>query len=177
MIHDNLSIIVAVDRGGGIGRDGDLLYHISADLRRFKQLTMGHPIIMGRRTFESLPKGALPGRRNIVITRNPVYAAPDIEVAASLDEAMALVAGADEAFIIGGASIYAEALPAASRIYLTEVDAETEADTHFPAIGPEWRRTDESPAETDPRTGIAYRFLTLTRCEDSKSKCKTSCME
>ena len=81
MTHPNLSIIVAVDRQGGIGRDGDLLYHISADLRRFRQLTTGHSIIMGRRTFESLPKGALPDRRNIVISRNPAYSASGIETA------------------------------------------------------------------------------------------------
>lgn len=163
MTHPHLSIIVAVDREGGIGRAGDLLYHISADLRRFKQLTMGHPVIMGRRTFESLPKGALPGRRNIVISRNAAYTAPGIEVAGSLGEALAMTAGAGEAFVIGGASIYAEAMPVAARIYLTEVDAAAEADTYFPPIGNEWHRTDESATETDPRSGISYRFVTLSR--------------
>jgi len=163
MTTSNISIIVAVDRNGGIGRDGDMLYHIQADLRRFKELTMGHPVIMGRRTFESLPKGALPGRRNIVITSNRSYTAPDIETAASLDEALRLVSDADEAFIIGGAGVYAEAMPHASRIYLTEIDATKDADTYFPTTGPEWRRTDESPAATDPRSGVSYRFVTLTR--------------
>ncbi|MBO5267808.1 MAG: dihydrofolate reductase [Muribaculaceae bacterium] len=163
MTHPDLSIIVAVDRDGGIGRAGDLLYHISADLRRFKQLTMGHPVIMGRRTFESLPKGALPGRRNIVISRNAAYTAPGIEVAGSLDEALAMTAGTGEAFVIGGASIYAESMSVAARIYLTEVDAAAEADTYFPPIGPEWHHTDESATETDPRSGISYRFVTLSR--------------
>lgn len=163
MTHPNLSIIVAVDRQGGIGRDGDLLYHISADLRRFRQLTTGHSIIMGRRTFESLPKGALPDRRNIVISRNPAYSASGIETATSLDEAIAMAGDRDEAFIIGGASIYAEALPLAARIYLTEVDADSPADTYFPPLGPEWRRTEEPPFETDPRSGISYRFVTLAR--------------
>lgn len=161
---DNLSIIVAVDRNGGIGRGGDLLYHISADLRRFKDLTMGHPIIMGRRTFESLPKGALPGRRNIVVTSNSAYTAPGIETAGSVDEALSLVADAREAFVIGGASVYAEAMAHASRIYLTEIDASAEdADTFFPAIGPEWRRMEESAVETDARSGAGYRFVTLVR--------------
>ncbi|MDE6333137.1 MAG: dihydrofolate reductase [Muribaculaceae bacterium] len=163
MTHPNLSIIVAVDRQGGIGRDGDLLYHISADLRRFRQLTTGHSIIMGRRTFESLPKGALPDRRNIVISRNPAYSASGIETATSLDEAIAMAGDRGEAFIIGGASIYAEALPLAARIYLTEVDADSPADTYFPPLGPEWRRTEELPYETDPRSGISYRFVTLAR--------------
>lgn len=163
MTHPNLSIIVAVDRQGGIGRDGDLLYHISADLRRFKQLTTGHPVIMGRRTFESLPNGALPGRRNIVISRNPEYTAPGIEVAGSLYEATEMISTADEAFIIGGASIYAEALPLAARIYLTEVDADTPADTYFPRLGPEWHPVEESQTDIDPRSGISYRFVTLVR--------------
>ncbi len=100
-----ISIIVAMTPSGAIGRKGDLLYHISADLKRFKALTMGKPIIMGRKTFESLPSGPLPGRRNIVVTRRNDYPAEGIEVAGSLDEAVALAADAEEAMIIGGAEI------------------------------------------------------------------------
>ncbi|WP_303037705.1 dihydrofolate reductase, partial [uncultured Duncaniella sp.] len=98
----DITIIVAATRDMAIGNRGDLLYHISDDLKRFKSLTMGHPIIMGRKTFESFPKGALPGRRNIVVTRNISYTAPGIETASSVDDAVKMCEGAERAFIIGG---------------------------------------------------------------------------
>ncbi len=128
-----VNIIVAIDRKGGIGRGGDLLFHIGADLRHFKALTWGHTVIMGRKTFESLPKGALPGRRNIVVTRNRSYVAPGADVAHSLEEALGMVQG--EAFVIGGAEIYRQALPLADRLYLTVIkDQADDADTFFPHI-------------------------------------------
>ncbi|MCM1076819.1 MAG: dihydrofolate reductase [Bacteroides sp.] len=161
-----VTIIVACTRDFAIGRDGDLLYHISDDLKRFKTLTMGHPIIMGRKTFESFPKGALPGRRNIVVTRNPSYAAPGIEIAGSLDEAIRMCSESSECFVIGGGQIYSEALPIASKIELTLIDAETpDADTHFPALkSSEWSFPGSIEFQRkDPKSGVNYTFLTLER--------------
>lgn len=159
-----ISIIVAVAHDGAIGRQGDLLFHISDDLRRFKTITMGHPIIMGRKTFESFPKGALPGRRNIVITRQADYTAPNIEVADSLDQAIDMASDAEEAFVIGGGEIYRQAIDRASRLYLTEIDAQVaDADTFFPAIPTIFHLDEETPWLNDPRSGVAYRFVTLSR--------------
>lgn len=160
-----LTIIVAVARGGAIGRHGDLLFHISDDLKRFKALTMGSPIIMGRKTFESFPKGPLPGRRNIVITRNSDYSRDGIETAASLDEAIAMCAESEKAFVIGGGEVYRQAIDRADTIELTEIDAEVaDADTFFPAIDETaWHRVTESETMTDPRSGALYRFVTLKR--------------
>lgn len=161
----NLTIIAAVARGGAIGRHGDLLFHISDDLKRFKALTMGSPIIMGRKTFESFPKGPLPGRRNIVITRNSDYSRDGIETAASLDEAIAMCAESEKAFVIGGGEVYRQAIDRADTIELTEIDAEVaDADTFFPAIDETaWHRVTESETMTDPRSGARYNFVTLKR--------------
>ena len=158
-----IAIIVAVTRDLAIGRGGDLLYHISDDLKRFKSLTMGCPIIMGRKTFESFPKGALPGRRNIVVTRNRDYAAPGVETAPSVEEALKMCADAPEAYIIGGGEIYRQALPLADRIELTLIDAVCpDADTHFPDIDIASLGA-PSPAfdRVDPKSGVRYCFLTL----------------
>lgn len=128
MIH----IIAAIDRNRGLGVGGDMLYHFREDLRRFKAVTMGHTLVMGRKTFDSLPGGALPGRRNIVITRNNEWSAPGAERASSLDEAIAM-AGDAEIFVIGGGQIYAQALPYADELDLTLIHAEAqEVDTYFP---------------------------------------------
>lgn len=135
MKQTEIVIIAAVCRNGAIGRGGDLLYHLSADLRRFKELTMGHPIIMGRKTFESFPKGALPGRRNIVITRTPDYEAPGAEVVGSPEEALRAVAGTERAYIIGGGEIYRQFISKATRLELTEINAAPEdADAFFPPL-------------------------------------------
>lgn len=157
-----LSIIVAVARGGAIGASGDLLYHISADLRRFKQLTMGHPVIMGRKTFESFPKGPLPGRRNIVVTRNQEYPAEGIERVSSLEEACRRAG--EDAFVIGGGEIYRMAMDVADRIYMTEIDADAPgADTFFPAVDPGvWRIVEEGEWAEDPKRG-ALRYTCLYR--------------
>lgn len=158
-----VTIIAAVTRDFALGDSGELLYHISDDLRRFKELTMGHPIIMGRRTFESFPKGALPGRRNIVVTRNAGYEAPGIETAPSLEAAVAMAAGEDagkEAFVIGGGEIYRQALPMADRLELTVIDAERpEADTRFPAVDLDMDGITFD--RVDPRTGVRYAFVTI----------------
>lgn len=160
-----LTIIAAVGSDGAIGSEGKLAFYVKADLRHFKELTMGCPVIMGRKTFESLPKGALPGRRNIVITRNPGFTAPAVETAASVDEALALAGDAGQAFIIGGAEIYRQTIGRADRLEITFIDAACPgADTFFPEIIPaDWEVTAESPAETDPSTGLSYRFVRLDR--------------
>lgn len=157
-------VIASLTENNAIGKNGDLLYHISQDLRRFKALTMGYPVIMGRKTFESLPSGALPGRRNIVVTHNPDYCAKDIETAPSVDEAVRLCEGSEKCFIIGGESLYREAIGMADTLELTRIDASrADADTFFPVIGPEWRTVEVSDAATDPCSGAVYRFVTLTR--------------
>ena len=128
MIH----IIAAIDQNRGLGVGGDMLYHFREDLRRFKAITMGHTLIMGRKTFDSLPGGALPGRRNIVITRNAGWQAPGAERASSLAEAIAM-AGDAEIFIIGGGQIYTQALPLADELDLTLIhSAAPVVDTYFP---------------------------------------------
>lgn len=157
-----ITIIAAITRDGALGKGGDMLYHISADLKRFKALTMGHPIIMGRKTFESFPNGPLPGRRNLVVTRDSAYSHPDIETYSSLQQA--IEAAGEDAYVIGGGQIYAQAMPLADRLEITEIDAngqEAGADTFFPEISPErWQCTEESEPVTDPRTGVTFRFIT-----------------
>lgn len=163
--HPDISIIAAVAADGAIGVKGDMPFHISADLKRFKRLTMGHPLVMGRRTFESLPGGALPGRRNIVITRNASFAAEGAERAASLDQALDMCAGADRIMIIGGGQVYSDAIPLASSMHLTHIHADAPgADTFFPTVDPsEWEVTETSEAATDPRSGAEYHFVDYIR--------------
>lgn len=158
-----MTIIAAITKDHALGRGGDMIYHISADLRRFKQLTMGHPLVMGRRTFESFPNGPLPGRRNIVVTRDAAYARDGIEVCASLDDALAAAGAA--AMVIGGGQVYAQAMPLADNLEITEIDADApDADTHFPAIDPAlWRQTAAGDWQTDPHTGVRFRYLTYAR--------------
>lgn len=162
----DISIIVATTANNAIGRGGDLLFHISDDLRYFKRVTTGHAIVMGRRTFESFPNGALPNRRNIVLSRNADYHPPGAEVYADLDAALAAVPDTDgEVFIIGGGQVYARALDRASRIYLTQIDTVVDdADTYFPDIDPDkWTPHSVGEWQNDPRTGVRYRFVVLHR--------------
>lgn len=158
-------IIAAVASDGSIGKNGQLAFHISEDLKRFKALTMGHTVIMGRKTFESLPKGALPNRRNIVITRNPEASFPGAETARSVEEALAMArtAGETEAFIIGGAQIYAQTLPLADRLEITAIEATLpDADAFFPKIEASlWELRENTGPMTDAKTGIPYRFQTF----------------
>lgn len=162
-----VTIIVAVARDGAIGRRGDLLFHISDDLRRFKRLTMGHPIVMGRKTFESFPKGPLPGRTNIVVTRRRDYDGRGATVAGSLDEALKIAAAEETGriFIIGGGEIYRQAFGIADALELTAIDASVmDADTFFPEIADaDWQLTEKSEPMTDPKTSISYSFKTYTR--------------
>ena len=153
-------LVVAVAANGVIGVDGGMPWHIPEDFRRVKRLTMGKPLVMGRKTFESLP-GVLPGRRHIVITRDADWQAEGAEVAHSLEAALALAA-APHIVIFGGAAIYALALPCATRIELTEVHADTPGDTVMPPLGAGWREEarEEHPAENGRP---AFAFVTLRR--------------
>ncbi len=161
-----LSIIVAIARNRVIGRGNRLPWHLPADLRHFKQTTMGHPIIMGRKTYESIGR-PLPGRQNIVITRNRNFRAEGCLVVHSLQEALAAVPDAEEVFIIGGASLYREALPLADRIYLTLVDAEVEGDTVFPELdASEWQEVRRETFAPDEKNPFGYAFVELVRKRD-----------
>ncbi|MEO3386275.1 dihydrofolate reductase [Mesorhizobium sp. CAU 1741] len=134
-----ITLVVAIAENGVIGRDGGLPWRLSTDMRRFKDTTMGKPIVMGRKTWESFPKQPLPGRHNIVITRDPAYSADGATVVASLDEAIAEArrSGSAEACVIGGGQIYAQSLPIADRLDVTHVLANVDGDTRFPPIQPE----------------------------------------
>lgn len=137
-----VTIVVGVAENGVIGRDGGLPWRLSTDLKRFKQTTMGKPILMGRKTWESLPKKPLPGRQNIVITRDAKYAAEGADVVHSLEEAIALAkrSGAEGASIIGGGQIFVDALPFTNRLDVTHVLASIDGDTFFPNIDPDvWK--------------------------------------
>lgn len=160
-----LVFIYARAANGVIGREGHLPWHLPADLRHFKALTMGKPMIMGRKTFDSFPT-PLPGRRHIVLTRDCDWQAEGAEVARSVDEALALV-GDGEVAVIGGAQIYALLLDRAARIELTEIHADYEGDTVMPPLGPEWREVarEEHPADGDRP---AYAFVSLVRHSPSR---------
>lgn len=153
-------VIAAVALDRAIGRKGELLVRLKADMRHFRQATLGHTVIMGRRTFESLPSGALPGRRNIVVTRNADFAATGCLRASSLEEALRLASdnGETEAYVIGGGQIYAEAIDVANELDITELQIEaSDADTWFPPIDTQrWVLTDSS--EEMAEEGLRFRF-------------------
>jgi len=152
-----LGVIVAVAQNGVIGRDGDLPWRLPEDLKHFKRITLGHAIIMGRATWESIGR-PLPKRRNIVVTRNRDYTADGVEIAHSLPEALALARTTDpEPFVIGGASLYAEALPLATRLEITEVQREVAGDTWFP------RFDREAFTEVERVSGAGVEFVTWVR--------------
>ena len=159
-----LTLIAAVAKNGAIGLDNKLLYCLPNDLKRFKALTMGHTIIMGRHTFESLPKGALPNRRNVVLTRGK-KAFPGAEVFASLADALASCRPEENIYIIGGASVYAEALPLADRLCLTHIHATPpEADTFFPPCHmEEWEMESCERHEADEKNAEAFTFANYRR--------------
>lgn len=165
-MHDKttLSLIASVDRNGGIGRGNELIWRESADQKYFRTVTMGHPVIMGRRTWDSLPERfrPLPGRRNIVVTRDPQWRAEGAEAVASLEDALSRVEGTPRAFVIGGAQLFAAALDDADELLLTEIDADFDADTYFPA----WRREDFERVASEPHVGtqgVTFRFTTWRR--------------
>ena len=158
-----ISILVATDERGAIGRDGGLPWHLPNDLKRFKALTLGTPVVMGRRTWASIGR-PLPGRHNIVITRQAGFSADGASVAGSLDAALALAGEAEEVCIIGGAEIYRLALPRAGVIHLTRVHATVPADTYFPELAAgEWRETWREDHAADERHAWPYSFVELRR--------------
>ena len=164
-----ISFVVAVSKNNMIGRDGGLPWHISSDLKRFKEITMGKPVIMGRKTFVSIGR-PLDGRQNIVVTRDRSFAVEGVEVAHSLAEALtrgrasAEASGADEVAVIGGAEIYAAALPLAERIYLTEIEAAPEGDARFPDLDPaEWRELSRTAQPRGPKDDHDWSLVVLER--------------
>lgn len=159
-----ISIIVAVADNYAIGRDNKLLWHISADMRRFKRITAGHTVIMGKNTYLSLPKRPLVNRRNIVISDNPLDLFPGCEMAKSIEEAIQHCDTGKENFVIGGASVYRQFLPLAQKLYITQVHQSFDADTFFPEILPElWEITDKEDVINDPQNDFSYSFLTYQR--------------
>jgi dihydrofolate reductase len=161
-----IALVVAVSRNGVIGRAGGLPWHISSDLKRFKEITMGKPVIMGRKTWESLPRKPLPGRTNIVITRQPDYTAPGAQVVAGMDAALdiANVERPEEIAIIGGGEIFRMFMAMADRIYLTEADLVVEGDTHFPDLPPrEWRETGREVHDKGPNDTASFTLRILDR--------------
>ena len=155
-------VVVAMNQDNVIGVRGDLPWHLSEDLKHFKELTMGHPVIMGRKTWESIPRRPLPGRRNIVVSRNPDFKAEGAEVFGSVEEG--IDACREIPFIIGGAQIYKTALPFCSKVFVTMVEADVEdADAFFPELKEtEWKRSEESERMIS-KTGIPYSFITYLR--------------
>jgi dihydrofolate reductase len=159
-------LIAAVARNGVIGGGNALLWQLPEDARHFRTATTGHPVIMGRKTWDSLPARfrPLPGRRNIVLTRQAAWHAEGAEVVASLDAALALVHDAAPVFIIGGAQIYAAALPLADELLLTEIDHDYEGDAHFPAFShTDFTEVARRPASEAPSSGPGYHFVTYRR--------------
>lgn len=159
-----IELIVASARNGVIGREGGIPWHLPDDFRFFKATTMGHALVMGRKTFASIGR-PLPGRRNIVVTRNPAWTAEGVEVAHGLPEAFARAraAGEDHCFVIGGGELYALALPLADRLHWTRVEADVDGDTRFPEPGEGWRLTGETPHPADDRHAHAFRIQTWER--------------
>lgn len=167
-----INIIAAVARNRAIGYNGDMVYFIKEDLRRFRQLTTGHTVIMGRRTFHSLPKGALPNRRNIVLSHTETNF-PGCNVYTSLSEALKHIADNEEAFIIGGASLYKEGLAVANRLYLTEIDAiPPHADVFFPEYDDgTWQieTKEERPATADTPAYTYVDYVRRNRTDSNKT--------
>ncbi len=158
-----VTIVAALGRNRVIGKNNRMPWHISDDLKRFKALTLGHPVVMGRKTFQSIGK-PLPGRENIVITRSHAFAAPGCRVVHSLAEALTAAQGAAEVFVIGGAQIYALALPLAGRLQLTEVDAAVDGDAYFPDFDRSaWREISRGPGSTAGPDRLRYDFVTYER--------------
>jgi dihydrofolate reductase len=162
----NISIIVAIAENFAIGKNNDLLFHLPNDLKRFKQITTGHPVIMGRNTLLSLPRWPLPNRRNIVITDKKDDHFTGCEIVFSVDEAVELVKNEKEAFVIGGGSVYRQFFPLAGRLYLTVVNKVFEADTFFPEIDySEWEEVSREE-HFDEANGFGYAYINLVKMEN-----------
>lgn len=158
-----ISLIVAVSANGVIGRGGELPWHLSDDLKRFKQLTLGKPIVMGRKTFESIGR-ALPGRQNIVLTRQSEFAADDCDVVSSIDAAIAASSDAGEIVVIGGSEIYKLFLPLAERIYMTRVHIDVDGEVRFPELDDElWQETERENHDADDLNEYEFTTSVLER--------------
>jgi dihydrofolate reductase len=158
-----LGLIYARARNGVIGKDNRMPWHLPEDLAHFKQTTLGAPVIMGRKTWESIPAKfrPLPGRRNIVITRNAGWSAPGAERAGTLEEALAFCGNAPQAWVIGGGEIYRLALPLADTVVATEIDADFEGDAYAPVLGSEWREVAREAHMS--KTGLGFSFVTYRK--------------
>ncbi|MBO6538546.1 MAG: dihydrofolate reductase [Rhizobiaceae bacterium] len=157
-----ISIIVAIAENGVIGANNDMPWRLSTDLKRFKALTTGKPIIMGRKTWESFPKRPLPNRRNMVVTRNREYDAPEAELFSSLDEAFD--AAGDDVWVLGGGEIYAQALPRVDELHVTHVEAAISGDTVFPQIDPKiWCKVSEEAVPAGEKDDYATRYTVYER--------------
>jgi len=159
-----LSLIVATANNNIIGKDNDMPWHLPADLAYFKKTTLGKPIIMGRKTFESIGR-PLPGRRNIVISRDVNYQADGIESVTSVDAALALVEGVDEVMVIGGGAIYAHCMSAATRLYVTHINADIDGDTQFPAFDTDndWKKVASECSSADDKNAYDLDFAVYQR--------------
>jgi len=158
-----ISLIAAMAKNRAIGINNSMPWHLPADLRHFKALTVGKPIIMGRKTWESLP-GLLPDRPHIVVTRDTAYQAEGCQVVHSIDEALAAAGDVPEVMIVGGAAFYAAMLPQASRLYLTLIETTVEGDAFFPDYNPsDWREVKHEKHAADEKNPFSYSFLTLKR--------------
>jgi dihydrofolate reductase len=163
-LRKNISIIVAIARNNAIGKDNQLLWHLSDDLKRFKRLTSGHTVIMGRNTFLSLPNGALPNRRNIVISDQSGEQFEGCEMAYSIDQALDLAGEEEECFIMGGGQLYPQVLPVSGRLYLTMVDHSFDADTFFPEIDfAEWHALESEFVEDGEKNDYPHTFTMYER--------------
>jgi dihydrofolate reductase len=163
MSQSVLALVVAMDRQGVIGKGGTLPWRLPADLKHFRAITWGKPLVMGRKTHESIGR-PLPGRKNIVVSRDPDYSSPGCSVVHSIEQALAHTQAAAEVMIIGGAALYAETLPRAQRIYLTEVHAEFDGDVHFPAYDwTAWREHERVDHPADAVNLYPYSFVLLER--------------
>ncbi len=160
-----ISLIVAMASNRAIGLDGQMPWHLSADLKHFKQVTMGAPIIMGRKTFDAIGR-PLPGRRNLVVSRNPDYLPSGSEVFADINSALQACRDLDEVFIIGGATLYQALLPYADYLYLTEIDRSFEADTFFPDFDRQiWQEVARQDIDNDASVDFSYSFLKLANLQ------------
>jgi len=163
-IHQNISIIVAIAQNNAIGKDNRLLWHLSDDLKRFKKLTTGHTLIMGRNTFLSLPNGALPNRRHIVISDVKEDRFEGCEMAGSIEHALQLAGKSDECFVIGGGMVYAQFLSMAGKLYLTQVEATFEADTFFPEVDfSQWRAGYSEKVAAGEKNEYPHTYTEYTR--------------
>ena len=161
--QSRISLIWAMSDNGVIGRENTLPWHMPADLSHFRRITSGHPIVMGRKNYESIGK-PLPQRTNIILTRDPSYRAPGCVVVHTLDEALEQTRNADKVFIIGGADIYRQFLPKADRLYLTQIHAHIDGDTFFPDYNPSlWHEIGREDHRADQKNPYPYSFITLEK--------------